>query len=204
MELRLVGDLHGDHFAIIEVLQSCHLYDLTIQLGDFGVGFGAECYLPLVSHDKFRVLQGNHDNSSLLARYPHDLGRFGVFEFGKKKIFYVAGAWSIDYGNRTPGLSCWPDEELSLKESDDCLDLWEEVCGEIDIVLSHDGPPNFTQNIKKEFPIETHTGRLLWEMWKIHAPPKWIIAHWHRSFSKTIGKTKFQCLDINEEKIISW
>ena len=73
MELRIVGDLHGDHFAIIEVLQSCHLYDLTIQLGDFGVGFGAECYLPLVSHDKFRVLQGNHDNSSILARYPHDL-----------------------------------------------------------------------------------------------------------------------------------
>jgi hypothetical protein len=70
--------------------------------------------------------------------------------------------------------------------------------------LSHDGPPNFTQNIKKEFPIETHTGRLLWEMWKIHAPPKWIIAHWHRSFSKTIGKTKFQCLDINEEKILEF
>lgn len=66
-KLRLIGDLHADHDAINDVLQSCHHYDLTIQLGDFGAGFGAEAYLPLISPNTFKVLQGNHDNPILVT-----------------------------------------------------------------------------------------------------------------------------------------
>jgi len=204
MNLRLIGDLHGDHRAINQILQSCHRYDLTIQIGDYGAGFGAEAYLTLIGEDKFRVLHGNHDNPSILARYPHDLGRFGVFEIGDKKIFYVAGAWSIDQAYRTPGLSWWAEEELSFTEAEECLNLWESVCKDIDLVISHDGPPNFTQHIKNVYPIETHTGRLLWEMYKIHQPPLWRIGHWHKSFEKKIGNTIFKCLDINEEEILEF
>lgn len=202
MKLRLVGDLHGDHNAINQMLQTCHWYDLTIQLGDFGAGFGAEAYLPLVDASKFRVLHGNHDNPETIARYPQDLGRFGILEFDGKRIFFVAGAWSIDYAYRTPGLSWWANEELSFGEAEACLQLWEKECKTIDLVLTHDGPPNATQHIKKEFPIETHTGRLLWEMWKIHNPPVWRFGHWHRSWEGKIGDTCFKCLTINEEEII--
>jgi hypothetical protein len=201
MKIRLVGDVHGDHHAINQILQSCHFYDLTIQIGDYGAGFGAEAYLPLIGEDKFRVLHGNHDNPKTLANYPHNLGRFGVFEIGDKKIFFIAGAWSIDQAHRTPGLSWWPDEELSYFETEECLKLWESVCHEIDFVISHDGPSVFTQHIKKVFPIETHTGRLLWEMWKIHQPPYWTIGHWHQSCVKKIDNTEFRCLNINEEWI---
>jgi Calcineurin-like phosphoesterase len=202
MLLRLIGDVHGDHHAINQILQSCHRYDLTIQIGDYGAGFGAEAYLPLVSPEKFRVLHGNHDNPHILSKYPHDLGRFGILEFGDKKIFYVAGAWSIDYHLRTPGYSWWSDEELSFSECEECLKLWEENCETIDYVISHDGPPNFTQHIKGEYPIETQTGRLLWEMYKIHQPSFWYIGHWHKSFTKVIGNTKFTCLNINEDIVL--
>ena len=204
MKLRLCGDVHGDHNAIIQILQSCHHYDLTIQMGDYGAGFGAEAYLPLVPHEKFRVLHGNHDNPAILARYPHDLGRFGVLEFGDKKIFYVAGAWSIDYQWRTPGLSWWPNEELDYTEAEECLKLWENVCADIDLVISHDGPPVFTQYIKNVYPIETFTGSLLWEMYKIHKPQLWRIGHWHKSFDKKIQSTHFRCLNINEEEILEF
>lgn len=202
MTLRLIGDVHGQHQAINNILQSCHRYDLTIQLGDFGAGFGAEAYLPLISHEKFRVLHGNHDNPQILARYPHDLGRYGIFDVGGKKIFFVSGAWSIDYQWRTPGVSWWSDEELSLIECEECLKLWEANCKDISYVLSHDGPPNFTQHILGSFPVETQTGRLLWEMYKIHEPPMWFIGHWHKSFAKQIGNTMFNCLDINEKFVI--
>ena len=203
-KLRLIGDVHGDHRAINQALQSCHHYDLTIQIGDFGAGFGAEAYLPFVDSNKFKVLHGNHDDPSVLARYPHNLGRFGILEFAGKKIFYVAGAWSIDQEYRTPGLSWWPNEELSFEESEECLKLYENNCQDIDLIISHDGPPNFTQLIKGVFPIETHTGRLLWEIYKTHSPPQWFFGHWHKSCGGKIGDTNFRCLNINEEYLIEF
>jgi len=204
MNLRLCGDLHGDSQKINKLLQSCHNYDLTIQLGDFGAGFGAEKYLDNVSSDIFRVLHGNHDDPSILARYPHNLGRFGIFEIGKKKIFFIAGAKSIDIESRTPGYDWWPNEELSFQECDECLTLWEENCKEIDMVISHDGPIPCTQLILKTAPFNTFTGRLLWEIWKIHKPPMWYFGHYHKPFKKKIQSTMFQCLDINETIVLSF
>jgi len=204
MKLRLVGDLHGDHRAINQMMQTCHHYDLTIQIGDYGAGFGAEAYLPNIGADKLRILHGNHDNPDILARYPHDLGRFGVLEFAEKKIFYMAGAWSIDQAHRTPGLSWWPNEELSLLEAEQCLQLWEKECKDISLVLTHDGPINVTQNILGSWPYETTTGKVGYEMWKIHNPPLWRFGHWHRCWSKKIGDTEFRCLNINEFEVLEF
>ncbi len=202
--LRLMGDVHGDPKAINELVQSCDRYDLSIQVGDFGVGFGAETFLDRVSSEKLRVLHGNHDNWDILKKYPHDLGRFGVFEFASKKIFYVAGAWSIDHALRAPGFDWWPTEELSYDEASKCLDLWESVCGDIDLVITHDAPPNVGYHILGHFPTDTHTGRLLWEMFKIHNPPMWRFGHWHKTFRKTIGTTDFKCLNINEVEVLNF
>jgi len=204
MRLRVVGDTHGEREPITKMLQTCNSYALTIQLGDFGVGFGAEAYLPRVSSDRFKVLPGNHDNYSLLAQYPHNLGRFGVFEFAGYKIFYVGGAYSIDQHSRIEGVSWWRNEELSYVEAEECLQLWETVCKNVALVLSHDGPPEFTKHILKSMPEDTHTGRLLQEMYKIHQPKQWIIGHWHKSFRKKIGKTAFRCLNIDEEMVLDF
>ena len=203
-KLRLIGDVHGNHNVIIDALQTCHQFDLTIQLGDFGAGFGAEAYLPLVSGDKFKVLHGNHDNYDKLISHPHNLGRFGVFDFAGKKIFFVAGAWSIDQQFRKEGVSWWQNEELSTKEAIECLDLWDAECKNIDILLSHDGPSICTQHILKAWPTSTHTGKLLDEIFKIHAPPVWRFGHWHKCFSIKIDNTDFKCLNINEAEVIEW
>ena len=90
-----------------------------------------------------------------------------------------------------------------MKEADECLDLWEEVKDTIDIVITHDGPPNVTMNfLNGRMPVETLTGKVLWEMWKIKNPPRWLFGHWHLSDTRKIGDTIFQCLNINEEVVI--
>lgn len=204
MKLRLIGDLHGDPISINQVIQSLHKYDLTIQVGDFGIGFGAENYLKdKVTKDQLRILFGNHDNYQLLSTLEYNLGRFGVFEFNDKKIFFVGGAWSIDQEYRTPGLNWWDDEQLSYKEASNCLDLWESVCKEISLVITHDCPYTVSHALLKETPHSTFTGILLREMEKIHQVPKWRFGHYHQRFQKNIGKTNYRCLSINEEEILN-
>jgi hypothetical protein len=204
MLLRLIGDIHCDLNKINNIKQSAHKYDLTIQIGDFGVGFGAEYYLKEIDSDRVKILAGNHDNYNLLSEYPHNLGRFGVLDCADKKIFFVCGAWSIDQAYRTPNLSWWSNEELSFSEANDCLDLWDRVKDNIDLVISHDGPINVTQHILGSWPRETTTGKLLYEMWKTKEPSMWRFGHWHKKFSKQIGHTEFRCLEINEEEILTF
>ena len=87
--LRLVGDLHGDPHAINQMKQSVDRYDLTIQIGDFGAGFGAESYLTNADPDKLKIMAGNHDCYEELAKTPYNLGRFGSFDFHGKTVFFV-------------------------------------------------------------------------------------------------------------------
>ena len=202
-KIRLVGDVHGDGRAINQMLQSTHHYDLTIQIGDFGIGFGAERYLHN-SDDQFKILFGNHDNYDILAQYPENLGRFGILDFDGKRIFYVGGAWSIDWANRVPGLSWWSNEELNISEIDQCLDLWEKECKSIDYVITHDCPIMVGHAILGYMPYENNTNRALYEMWKFHEPSEWFYGHWHMSRIDKIGNTIFRCLNINEDCVIEW
>lgn len=205
MKLRLIGDIHGNTGALLGLLHDLNdpsNDDYVIQIGDFGIGFGAEKELGFFNPAQLGILAGNHDNYAILENYMHNLGRFGVKEIGGKKIFFVSGAWSIDYAWRTPGVSWWPYEELSMEECEQCLQLWERHCSEIDLVISHDGPLNATSLILGSWPHETNTGRLLWEMWKTYEPREWRFGHWHVCWQKQIGDTHFRCLNIEEEEVI--
>jgi len=203
--LRLVGDLHGDPNAINALIQSCHRYDLTIQVGDYGIGFGAERSLDSAP-ENLKILHGNHDNYDLLSQYPNDLGRFGVYEFAGRRIFYIAGAWSLDSSHRTEGIDWWSNEELSKIESELCLELWKLVCHDIDIVITHDCPPIVSAQIGKEntYVATTRTGALLNEVFATHSPPMWFFGHWHVNFSKRINGTDFRCLNINEKLVLEF
>jgi len=201
-KIRLCGDWHGNAGAINNAKQTLNRYDLTIQLGDFGAGFDAEYYLDFIDSDKFKILFGNHDHYFTLSKYPHALKRFGILEFNEKKIFYIGGAQSIDKDLRIPGLNWWSDEELSYKEVNDCLDLYEENCREIDIIISHECPINVGQEVLKSWPRESVTNKMLYEIWKIKEPDQWFFGHYHKSFNKKISNTNFRCLNINEEYVI--
>jgi len=202
MTLRLLGDVHGDQHTINDWLSDYLNYDLNISVGDFGIGFGASYIFDEADPNRFKICAGNHDNYSLLKQHPHNLGDFGVFEFGDKKIFFVRGARSIDAIRRTPGIDWWPDEELDLGQSYDCLDLWEKECDGVDFVISHDCPLNATNIIHHSWPEESHTGTLLWHMWRHHEPPAWYFGHHHRDWSQMIGRTYFHCLNIGKELVI--
>jgi predicted phosphodiesterase len=201
MRIQFVGDIHGNIQAIDALRLNHTQYDLTIQVGDFGIGFGAEGYLGYFDPNLFKILFGNHDNYFTLSQYPHNLGRFGIYNFNGYKIFFIGGAWSRDWQCRTEWISWWHDEELSMKEGSDCLDLWEQNCKEINLIVSHDCPLEIYQDILNIVPNNTNTQRLLSEIWTIYAPPKWIFGHYHQSYVKQIGNCEFRCLNINEPYI---
>jgi predicted phosphodiesterase len=101
MRIQFVGDIHGNIQAIDALRLNHTQYDLTIQVGDFGIGFGAEGYLGYFDPNLFKILFGNHDNYFTLSQYPHNLGRFGIYNFNGYKIFFIGGAWSRDWQCRT-------------------------------------------------------------------------------------------------------
>ena len=113
MKLRIVGDIHGKPMVINQLAQSLHKFDLTVQLGDYGLGFPRykqeklpeEFFLDM-NPELIKVILGNHDNFESAKIYPHVLKRFGTFEFSDKLFFYVSGAFSTDQDQRTQGIDC--------------------------------------------------------------------------------------------------
>lgn len=203
MKLRLIGDLHCDVTSITSMMQTLPEYDLTIQVGDCGIGFGMEeiinRYDP-ANLMKLAIIQGNHDNPNLFPQIPYLKDRFGIIMLGGFKIFYVAGAHSPNWKSCTEGFDWWSNEELSWQETNDCLDLWYKH-KDSDLVVTHDCPLPACLQMGHDL-VETTTRSLLYEMLKIQAPPKWVFGHWHRSHSFQMYNTSFQCLNINEEKVI--
>jgi hypothetical protein len=133
---------------------------------------------------------------------PYFLGDYGLLPGSDGKVFFVRGAWSIDKAYRREGISWWRNEELSYKEANDCLDYWEHNCSNVELVLSHDAPINVACSILKQYPVETTTGILLYEMLKIHEPKQWFHGHYHVQWQKKMGNTQFRCLDINQSENI--
>jgi Icc-related predicted phosphoesterase len=133
------------------------------------------------------------------------LGDFGTAEIDGRKIFYVSGAWSIDRAYRIEGVSWWPDEELSVVELNNAIDLYTQEKPEI--MITHDGPSPATTWILNRFmltsengyreqsPAPTRTGHALSAMFEIHQPKIWIFGHWHYSWIKKIKGTVFVCLN---------
>jgi predicted phosphodiesterase len=200
MNLRLIGDLHCDVEAIMSMMKTLPEYELTIQVGDCGIGFGMEEIIERYCTTPLLILQGNHDNPNIFRDITYGLDRFGVIKVEGFKIFYVAGAHSMDYQSRTEGLDWWGNEELSWDEQRQCLGLWEDN-KDCDLVISHDCPLPGCLQMSHDL-VETTTRALLYEMLKIQSPPRWVFGHWHRSHSFKMYNTSFQCLNIKEELVI--
>ena len=204
MRLRLLGDVHGDIRPVIKQYDRSD-YDQLIQVGDFGFRDTYSKYLKLFDSEKLRILPGNHDDYDALVEpeyAPYFLGDYGLLDGTDGKVFYVRGAWSIDKAYRREGVSWWKNEELSFRQTYECLDLWEQVGANVEVVLSHDAPINIATFVLGQYPIETTTGKLLYEMWKMHQPKFWFFGHHHKNWAKKYGLTTFRCLNINEATTI--
>lgn len=202
----LIGDVHGQWFKLKKILENC---DEAIQLGDLGIGFperirkfdfDSDSWKTMYDFsnftynvDKFKFIRGNHDSPFKCKRHQNYLGDFGVY----KDIFFISGAWSIDKDVRTPGYDWWSDEELTIVDFYKALELYTKV--KPDIVISHDCPQRVLY-LLHSYPIPTRTGQGLEAMLSEHAPKEWYFAHHHMSFERTVGQTKFKCL--NELEVV--
>lgn len=212
MKLRIIGDIHGESAVFNKISQSLHKYDLSVQVGDCGIGFARhkqtklpEEYLQTMPSDKFKIIAGNHDNHEVLLSFPHYLGRFGTFEFANKLFFFVSGACSTDIEQRTEGFDWWRHEELNYLEYLECLNLWDKVHRKVFAVLSHDCPMMVSHALGLSYEAgKTSTRQLLSQLYDIHEPPNWFFGHHHQSKTIKHRETVFRCLNINEELVLEF
>lgn len=194
--MRLIGDIHGRlstyKWLIKDVKES-------IQVGDFGIGFdqfGTHTYINKYL-DSFsgnhRFIRGNHDKleeCKLCKNWIPD----GHIE---NDIMFIGGANSIDKNDRIEGVDWWRDEELSYREFDRLIELYEKTKPRI--MITHECPNSISKLLKENiFKDHTITRQAFDSMFEIHQPELWVFGHWHLSYNNTVNNTKFICLDVYE------
>ena len=202
---RLIGDIHG-RFYDYQAHSIADWTGPTIQVGDFGIGFGQGDYWHESVNDfhadgRHRFIRGNHDNPAVCKEMSGWI-KDGTVE---NDVMFIGGAWSIDNPNappgwyrRTAGVDWWPDEELGYSDFEKIIDVYNTVRPRV--MITHDCPRSVSRKMffdsgllhGPEYPNKTATALEI--MWEIHQPEFWFFGHWHFTRSETIGKTVFQCI----------
>ena len=198
MQVRFIGDIHGDFSAYRELIDGC---DRSVQVGDFGIGFLSPYMSDMADqwhgsgHHQF--IRGNHDNPDECPKH------IGYIEDGtwwpQYSTMFVGGAWSIDWKFRTSGYSWWPNEELSDAELDRMHELYLDRRPRV--MVTHDCPTSVAYELflkgtdKKQY--LTRTAEAFERMFLEHQPEVWLFGHWHLSRDRVINGTRFLCLDID-------
>lgn len=190
MKIRIIGDIHGDYIAYDKIAE-----DVThsIQVGDFGKGFGPSPEHMSLTH---RFIRGNHDDPAACKEDPHWIPDGTTETVNGVKFMFIGGAWSIDKDFRTPGKDWWPDEEISLQDMYSYASVYKEFKPEI--MITHDLPFSVSCRLfPKPQNIRTNTGMYLEHLFEIHKPKLWIAGHWHENKQENIEGTRFCVLGIN-------
>lgn len=203
MKTRLIGDIHG-MVNDYKTFSIGNFEGPTIQVGDFGIGFGQSDYWN-ESVNEFhrdgthRFIRGNHDNPKMCREE-----MVGWIPDGKVEndVMFIGGAWSIDHAWRTPNIDWWEDEQCSEKQFEHFLDVYSTVRPRV--MITHDAPIHvsdamFTrtglamggQHAKQ---IPNITNNRLQEMFDMHQPELWVFGHWHNTTCAMIRGTTFVCI----------
>lgn len=186
----LIGDVHGKIEQYKNIILDSKIP--SIQLGDFGFKKQYDWLEEQKFEKHHKILFGNHDYYPYVYQ-DYSLGDFGYIE--EYNLFYIRGAWSIDWMYRIQGRDLFINEELNTSQGNECMKLYEEI--KPDFVISHDCPlivyPLVLTNPGKIG--GSPTPRLLNELFSIHEPKEWYFGHHHQSKTITIKETKFQCLN---------
>lgn len=200
--IAIVGDVHGKFDEYYQQIKKSGARE-SIQIGDMGVGFGKtsdEILMTYLDHlndqdanSYHRFFRGNHDSPDVCNGHPYHLGDWGYLsDYG---IFWIAGAWSIDWEWRKEGIEWWSDEQLSD-------DVWKEIreaYSDIkpNIVLSHDAPLDAYSQVLGYHGsriIPTTTSRELNGLFFIHQPKRWTFGHHHTGITQNYLGCEFRCL----------
>jgi hypothetical protein len=194
--MRIIGDIHGDFGAYHEII---HDVDKSIQVGDFGMGFGpipAEVELKMDSGNH-KFIRGNHDDPAMCRQ-----SRFCIPDGTMHEGFFcIGGALSIDREYRTEGVNWWRDEELSYAEWNIVYDTYARLKPEY--VITHDLPESVTnvycalRGIGK-FNDPSITQRALDQMLALHKPKVWLCGHWHTTLDFMWDGVRYIVIGIND------
>jgi predicted phosphodiesterase len=184
--MRFIGDIHGKTHEYRNIANDC---DQSIQVGDFGVGFGniTATYVDSLVNQNHRFIRGNHDNPDECKLSKRWIGDGSVFD----DMMLIGGANSIDKQYRIEGASWWRNEELSYSDLAFFLGKYESVKPRI--MVTHDAPSFVIGELFNCFD-SNRTRHAFDEMLNIHKPDIWIFGHWHKSADKAINGTRFICL----------
>lgn len=193
MKIRFIGDIHG---KILDYLQIIDGVENSVQVGDFGMGFGTKGAADFVDSmidempGNHRYIRGNHDDPKESKKSKHWI-KDGTIE---NDIMYVGGANSIDKDYRIEGLSWWPNEQLNTAEWNSVYDKY--INANPRIMVTHDCPKFIYYEIHdKVFDYPGDVTAISFDLfWKDHKPEIWIFGHHHKSFDKVIDGTRFICL----------
>jgi hypothetical protein len=142
MQTRIIGDIHGKIASYRDLLDGV---DNSIQVGDFGIGFGGPYWNDVANRTALqgnhRFIRGNHDSPSQCKDFSGWIPD-GLVE---DNIMFVGGAWSIDHAYRTEGIDWWTDEECSIAQFNTIIDTYASVRPEI--MITHDAPDSITSDM---------------------------------------------------------
>ncbi len=202
---RLIGDIHG-------MLNAYKLYSLdkfegpTIQIGDFGVGFGqsdfwhesVDAYHNAGNH---RFIRGNHDNPSMCKSMSSWIPDGRV----ENDVMFIGGAWSIDNPDAPPGwykrtadVNWWADEECSDAQFEQMYEIYKTTKPRI--MITHDCPASISYQMFwgsgfiKGPVYPNRTGAWFDRFLNAHQPDDWYFGHWHKTMAYKYGRTAFQCI----------
>ena len=194
--IRFIGDLHGKIFGYQDLIAEC---ERSIQLGDFGMGFGPTLEADFIDDmiDTFpgnhKFIRGNHDDPAECKKSKHWIPDGTVID----DMMFVGGAYSIDQEHRTEGVSWWPDEELSYDELGEMIAIYEQTKPRIMVTHTF---PIFIPKHYMGFSIYgnqngSRTEQALTTMFEIWKPDIWLAGHWHQHFDRVCLGTRFICLN---------
>ena len=192
MSLTVIGDVHGKYDHYYKIIRQTEKFPNTVQVGDFGFKYNI---LQNLDPNNHKILGGNHDNYSIINKYPHYLGDYGISNVGGIEFFYYRGAYSIDRQYRTIGIDWWENEQVSIDQFMKARELYREI--KPDIVITHDCPESLYRYLLHPGATvyQNTTSWALDELFNIHQPKIWRFGHFHKSWSMTINGTHFKCLN---------
>jgi len=186
--LRVIGDIHGDAYALVEAHAD---HPNAIQIGDFGLGFGRDAHLRrALIQTGIRFFRGNHDNPKMCKDLPWHMPSGW---HASDSLFVIGGGYSIDRAYRTAGRNWWPDEEHSEPEMRALVEEFADTKPRL--VLSHEAPDSVTDAMFNPTPkMVSRTATALQAMYAAHQPDLWLFGHWHRGREMKQGNTLFVCV----------
>ena len=199
--IRFIGDIHGSMKKYKKLIKSSP-EGISLQLGDFGVGFyypyttklmGQNPPFDTMARGSHYFIRGNHDNQTVCKQHKFWV-EDGTYAPNAPEVFCIGGATSIDREYRSEGYTWWEDEELSYREWLRIMDIYERV--RPDIVATHDAPEDVVKgvigpmaNYLTNYPSRNSSA--LQNLFEIHRPAVWLHGHHHISYRKVYRGVEF-------------